>query len=116
MGFIMKILYDQGQDELAHIFEEYLLVESIPMNQLVHVVFGLSGNDASAALEADLRSCSNSIEQHAIALYLPDHQEFIASVYERLNNYARSIEELVTRINESTPPGYRGRLLARGLA
>jgi hypothetical protein len=88
MGFIMKILYDQGQDELARIFEDYLLVESIPANQLVHLVFGLSGNDASAALEADLHSCNNGIEQHAVALCIPDHQEFIASVYERLNSYA----------------------------
>src|SRR5258707_7815511 len=28
----------------------------------------------------------------------------------------RSIEELVTRIDESTRPGYRGQLVARGLA
>jgi len=88
LGFIMNRLFELGQDELALIFEEYMLLKSIPVQQLVHLTFTLSGNDACDALKADLGGCGGSIEQHAIAIRIPDHQEFIASVYERLNRYA----------------------------
>lgn len=88
LGFIMNRLFELGQDELALIFEEYMLLKSIPVQQLVHLTFTLSENDASGALQADLGSCGGSIEQHAITIRIQNHQEFIASVYSRLNNYA----------------------------
>lgn len=88
LGFIMNRLFELGQDELAQIFEEYMLIKSIPVQQLVHLTFTLSGNDACAALIADLGGCGSSIEQHAITIRIQDHQEFIASVYQRLNSYA----------------------------
>ena len=88
MGFIMKVLFDRGQDELARVFEEYMLMKSISAQQLVHLTFTLSGNDASDALRADLGACDGTIQQHAIAMRIADHQEFVACVYERLNDYA----------------------------
>jgi hypothetical protein len=87
-GFIMNRLFELGQEELALIFEEYMLLKSIPVQQLVHLTFTLSGNDACDALKADLGGCGGGIEQHAIAIRIQDHQEFIASVYNRLNSYA----------------------------
>ena len=81
MAFVMSRLLEIGKKDLALIFEDYLLLKSIPDEDLVHLVFGLSGNDASAALQADLQAYSGKIEQHAVNLRIDDHQKFIASIY-----------------------------------
>lgn len=83
-GFIMKILNDLGQEDLAQIFEEYMLMKSIPNESLVHLTFALSGNDAETALTADLRNYKGHIEQHSISMRIRDHQTFIATIYDRL--------------------------------
>jgi hypothetical protein len=88
LGFIMKVLFDRGEDELALIFEEYMLLRSIPLSQLVHLMFTFSGNDASNALETELRRYHGGIEQRVIAMHVADHPEFIAHAYERLEKYA----------------------------
>ena len=87
LGFIMHRLFELGQDELAILFEEYMLLKPIPSRQMVHLLFILSGNDAATALEENLRACHDEIEQHAVSLRIPDHQKFIAGVYDRLNAY-----------------------------
>ena len=81
MSFIMHRLLDVGKKDLALIFEEYLLNKSIADRNMVHLLFGLSGNDASTALQDDLKTYSGEIEQHAINFRIADHSEFIASVY-----------------------------------
>lgn len=88
MSFVMNRLFDQGQEDLALVFENYMLMRTIALQDLVHLIFTLSGNNASDNLELDLRNCDDSIEQHSISLCIPDHQDFIASVYEQLKNYA----------------------------
>ena len=87
LGFIMHRLFELGQDELAIVFEEFMLLKPIPARQIVHLLFTLSGNDAGTALEDDLRACRDEIEQHAISLRIPDHQTFIAGMYDRINAY-----------------------------
>ena len=87
LSFIMHRLFELGQDELAILFEEFLLLKPIAPRQIVHLIFTLSGNDPTAALEEDLRACRVEIEQHAVSLQLPDHQTFIAGVYDRINAY-----------------------------
>lgn len=87
LGYIKHRLFELQQDELAIVFEEFMLLKPIPTAGVVHLLFTLSGNDASGALTADLKACSSEIEQHAITLRIPDHQKFIASVFERLNSY-----------------------------
>lgn len=81
MAFVMSRLLETGQKDLALIFEDYLLLKGIPDEDLVHLMFGLSGNDASAALQDDLQTYSGKIEQHAVNLRIDDHQKFIASIY-----------------------------------
>lgn len=81
MGFVMHRLLETGRKDLALIFEDYLLLKSIADDDLAHLLFGLSGNDAAAALEADLKSYSGKIEQHSVNVCIEDHQDFIASVY-----------------------------------
>lgn len=82
MAFVMRQLLAQGDTDLALVFENYLLLETIQEGDLVHLLFGFSGNDASAALEADLRSYSGKIEQHSVNLRIVDHPAFVASLYQ----------------------------------
>jgi hypothetical protein len=88
LAYVMHRLFELQRDELAIIFEEFLLLKRIPAQQVVHLLFTLSGNDASNPLSADLKACKMHIEQHAVAMRIPDHQEFIASIYKRLDSYA----------------------------
>lgn len=83
MGFVMHRLLETGRKDLALIFEEHLLLKTIADEDLVHLLFGLSGNDASEALNADLEAYTGKIEQHSVNFRIEDHQDFIASVYEK---------------------------------
>lgn len=84
MAFITNRLFETGQDELAQIFESYLMDRTISHAQLVHLCFVLSGNDPSATLTTDLQACDGAVKQYAIGLRIEDHQEFIASVFEQV--------------------------------
>ena len=83
MAFIMHRLLETGRKDLALIFEDHLLLKTIAADDLVHLLFGLSGNDASAALQTDLKAYSGIIEQHSVNVHIEDHQDFIASVYKK---------------------------------
>lgn len=83
MAFVMHRLLETGKRDLALIFEDHLLLKSIVAEDLVHLLFGLSGNDASPALQADLEAYSGKIEQHSVSFRIEDHQAFIASVYKK---------------------------------
>ena len=83
LAFMADRLRETGEEHLALLFEEVLVNKNIATEDLVHLLFGLSGNDASAALEADLKAYTGKIEQHAVNLRIDDHQEFISSMYKR---------------------------------
>jgi hypothetical protein len=84
MAFITSRLFETGQDEMALIFESYLMNQTISHAQLVHLCFVLSGNDPSATLTTDLQACDGAVRHYAIGLRIEDHQEFIASVFEQV--------------------------------
>lgn len=83
MAFVMHRLLEMGQKDLALIFEDHLLLKSIANEDLVHLIFGLSGNDAKAAFQADLEAYSGKIEQHSVNFRIEDHQDFISSMYKK---------------------------------
>jgi len=89
MTFVMQRLWEIGEDELAVVFEHYLMERTIAPVQLTHLCFVLCGNDTSAALTADLQTCGGPVEQQSIALRIADHQEFIAAVFEEVSARAR---------------------------
>ncbi len=82
MGFVIERLMDEGNEKLALIFEEYMLEKSIPVQDIVHLLFALSGNDAAESLKDDLKGYSGKIEQHSVNLVIDDHQKFIKLIYE----------------------------------
>lgn len=83
MAFVMHRLLEMGKKDLALIFEDNLLLKTIGEEDLVHLLFGLSGNDAAAALQTDLEAYSGKIEQHSVNFRIEDHQDFIASMYKQ---------------------------------
>lgn len=84
MTFVMQRLWETGQDELALLFEQYLMERTMTPAQLTHLSFVLCGNDATAALTADLQACSGAVQQQSIAVRIADHQQFVAAVYEEV--------------------------------
>jgi hypothetical protein len=87
LTFVMHRLFELGKRDVALIFEEYQLLKTIRPRQVVHLLFALSGNDASSAPTKDLKACGQDIEQHAITFRIPDHQTFIIGVYKGINTY-----------------------------
>lgn len=81
MAFVMHRLFDEGNHALAVLFERYLLEKTIALEDMVHLLFTLSGNDGSGSLQADLKAVTGKIEQHAVNLRITDHQQFVASIY-----------------------------------
>lgn len=84
LGFIMKRLFELGEEGLAIIFETYMLKRSIAQKDLVHLLFTFSGNDPITALTDDLKNYPGKIEQHSINVRINDHQEFIRLIYDKV--------------------------------
>jgi hypothetical protein len=55
----------------------------LPPSRIDHVVFTLSGNDPIAALKEDLEAAATDRNQTSVNIQIEDHEEFIASVYEK---------------------------------
>jgi len=88
MVFIQDRLRERQETQLANLFEDYLIRDSVPVNQLVHVNFGLCGNDASSAYRDDLNGYTKRIEQHSIMFRVDGHAEFVKEAFSNLNKYA----------------------------
>jgi hypothetical protein len=84
LGFIMKRLFEVGEDGLAIVFETYMLKKSIAQRDLVHLLFTFSGNDPTDALTDDLKNYPGKIEQHSINVRIKDHQDFIKVIYDNV--------------------------------
>lgn len=83
MTYVMHRLFELGDNSTAQIFESCLIGKTIPLNDLIHLIFAFSGNDASSQLSSDLTAYTGKIEQHAINLRIQDHQDFINSIYKK---------------------------------
>lgn len=83
LSFVMHRLLESGDTALAHHLEEYLLRKTIATEDMVHLIFGFSGNDATPALSDDLAAYSGKIEQHSVNFRIEDHQDFIAAIYKK---------------------------------
>lgn len=81
LGFVMHRLTELGNLKLALVFEDFMLKKTIPSSDLVHLLFTLTGNDASVLLQDDLKAYTGKVDQHSVNFHVPDHQNFISSVY-----------------------------------
>lgn len=88
MGYVVDRLLANGETALAYTFESHMLLRRIPVGQMVHVNFGLCGNDASKDYSEDLKAYRQRIEQHTIMFRVDGHPSLIKSAYENLKKYA----------------------------
>lgn len=88
MVYAVDRLQGMGLENLARAFENYILKGSIPLSQMVHLSFGLCGNDPSSAYSDDLTTYRSSVEQHSVVFKISGHKAFVKSAYDGLSKYA----------------------------
>lgn len=81
LQFIADRLHDEGEDVLADLIDDAVLLDRIKLSQVSHMIFTFSGNDASALLSANVKAYTGKVAQSVVGLRVKEHQEFIASVY-----------------------------------
>lgn len=87
--FVAKLLLESDDEDdvaLGRLIRDEVGLEAVPPARIDHMLFTLSGNAPPAALKADLDAASNARRQFAVNLRIEDHQDFIAEVYEEVEN------------------------------
>jgi len=84
LSFVSDRLRDIGQPELADAILRAQLIDGISEQQVQHLLFTISGNTPDACLKADLENYAGAIEQNSVGVHITKHQEFIATVFEKV--------------------------------
>ena len=82
LGFVCERLHETGDEDLADLILDAQYKDRITYRQVEHLLFTFSGNAPDGFLAADLRAYGGRIPQRAVGLRVIPHQEFIATVYE----------------------------------
>jgi hypothetical protein len=88
LEFIADRLHEEGEDALADLVDDALLVDGIALKQVSHLIFTFSGNDPSAILTGNLTNYTGRVPQSAVGLHVDQHQEFIARVFKKVGKNA----------------------------
>jgi hypothetical protein len=86
LSFISDRLYEMGQDELAYAIIVAQINDGISDNQVEHLLFAFCGNDPATLLKTDLDNYHGLIRQIAVGLRVNKHQEFIAEVFNTIED------------------------------
>jgi hypothetical protein len=84
LEFIADRLHEEGENVLADLIDDALLVNGIDLSQMYHLVFTFSGNDPSEILRANVKAYNGSVPQIAAGLRVSAHQKFIADVFAKV--------------------------------
>lgn len=90
LAFISARLREQGNDELAKVFEE-LQSGLLKAHMVEHLVFTFSGNDPTEHLKKHISS-KRARRRHLVGCVVSGHQDFIKRTFASLNakNHGRS--------------------------
>jgi len=78
-----RLLEMEGEEsQLGRKLRNEVAIRAVPAQNIDHVLFTLSGNEAPAALAEDLRQSDTEHPQTVINMRVEDHQDFIGAVYE----------------------------------
>lgn len=84
LEFIADRLHESGEDLLADLIDDALLVTGISLSQVSHLVFTFSGNDPSDLLRANVKAYSGKVPQIAVGIRVVAHQKFISKVFAKV--------------------------------
>ena len=82
INYVVKRLYELGEDELAEKIEDYLSRKTIPRKRVTHLMFALCGNDPKPHMESHLSGYSGTVKQIFIGLRVNDHALFVKAIFE----------------------------------
>ncbi|MHB1423670.1 MAG: Hachiman antiphage defense system protein HamA [Gemmataceae bacterium] len=84
LAFISSRLREMDRDAEATVFER---LQSRPprTGDIEHLVFSLSGNDPMRHLKQYRADGSSAIRRHLVGCIIPDHQDFITTVFENIH-------------------------------
>ena len=76
----------KADNELGRDLRNEVGLNSIKPERVDHMLFTVSGNGPHASLKADLEASGTDRDQYVVNLHIEDHQEFIAHIYEEVEN------------------------------
>jgi hypothetical protein len=90
LAFVVDRQFENGNDDLALLIDRAQLLQGIKEQQVVQLLFTLTGNNPSTFLRANTNDYLGRIRRLAVGLEIPQHKEFINSVYTKAVAIARS--------------------------
>lgn len=84
LAFISVRLREEGRDLEAQIIEA-LQEQEVKLSNVEHLVFTFSGNQPSSALSKHATAPPRKPKRTLVGFVVPDHQEFIQSVFEAID-------------------------------
>lgn len=84
LTFMSARLIEIGEPEIADAIDMALLRDGITMRQVSQMIFTFSSNAPDAFLKTDLKNYNGLIRQLSVGLRIKTHQDFIASVYDKV--------------------------------
>lgn len=82
LSFITKRLYEEGRDQEAAIFRDLQSTKALRLQDVEHLVFVLSGNNATSVLAEVPPPAKRSINKRwCVGLIVSEHGDFVSSVF-----------------------------------
>jgi hypothetical protein len=84
LAFVSDRLFEAGETKLSDLIDTYQIRKRITINQLSHLMFMFTGNNSRKLLADDLSAYMGKIQQFAVGLRVPTHQEFIKQIFQKV--------------------------------
>lgn len=83
LAFLSDRLHEDGETDLADEIDAVQYGGDVNPTRVSHMIFTFSGNDPTNVLTKDVMAYEGTFPQWSVGLQIENHQEFIASVYEK---------------------------------
>lgn len=86
LAFVADRVREGGNTKLADVIEDAQLKNGIASQQMEHMLFTFTGSNPNNLQKKILEAYDGDIKQHAVGLRIKTHQEFIADVFDEVEN------------------------------
>ena len=73
---------DPNDNDLGRSLRDEVGVKSLQNDRIDHMLFTISGNGPHSSLKEDLDAAGTNRDQYVVNIYVEDHQDFIAAMYQ----------------------------------